>query len=258
MKMRLVIGAIAIMLLSITGCSQRTGTAEAKQETELTISAAASLQDSLKEIKQLYESHHPDVELQLNFGGSGSLQQQISKGAPVDLFFSAATDKFNKLKDEGMIDENHKIELLGNDLVMIVPMDKKGFSDMEDITAADTVAVGTVEAVPAGAYAKETLTNMRLWDTVEPHIVYTKDVRQVLQYVESDNADAGFVYKTDALTSGKVRIAATAPSDSHEAIVYPVGVIKESANKEAAISFYDFLQTEDALQVFKDDGFTIN
>ncbi|MFS0562285.1 molybdate ABC transporter substrate-binding protein [Terribacillus sp. 179-K 1B1 HS] len=259
MKIRKLISMLVLVLLLVsTGCSHAAGTAEMKQETELTISAAASLQDSLEEIKQLYESRHPDVKLQFNFGGSGSLQQQISKGAPVDLFFSAAADNFNKLKDEGMMDETHAADLLGNDLVLVVLKDEKGFTEMADVQGADTLAMGTVETVPAGAYAKETLTNMQLWKTMEPHIVYTKDVRQVLQYVETGNADAGMVYKTDALTSSKVRIAAVAPSDTHESIVYPVGVLKDSTHKEAAVAFYDFLQTEEALQVFEDDGFTIN
>ncbi|TDQ40745.1 molybdate ABC transporter substrate-binding protein [Aureibacillus halotolerans] len=249
---------ILIVMLLLTACGQATGSSEG-QEVELTISAAASLQDSLEEIKSLYEKEHPNVQLNFNFGGSGALQQQISKGAPVDLFFSAAQDKFEVLEEEGKMSSDHSVELLQNELVLIVPKESElEIESLEDATEVETFAIGTPETVPAGAYAKETFTAMQLWEEIEPYVVFTKDVRQVLQYVETGNAEAGMVYKTDALSSDSVEVAASAPADTHTPIVYPVGVTEDAPNKETAIEFYEFLQTDEALEVFQDDGFTVS
>lgn len=119
------------------------------------------------------------------------------------------------------------------------------------------LAIGTPESVPAGKYAKASLTHENLWNDLQNKIVFTKDVRQVLTYVETGNVDAGIVYKTDALISNKVKIAAAAPAISHEPIHYPAGVIKESKHKKEATSFYEYLQSKDAQSIFKKYGFTI-
>ena len=174
---------------------QKTQTAtESKEKVELTISAAASLKDAMDVIQHTYQEEHPEVELKLNFGGSGSLQQQISQGAPVDLFFSAAEDKFDQLVEEGNIAKEDGVDLLGNELVLVVPKEEQSsitsFQDLakEDI---DKISIGTPESVPAGQYAKESLEKMDVWKNVESKVVYAKDVRQVLSYVETGNVECG-------------------------------------------------------------------
>lgn len=249
------------MLLGIvmSGCS--TNEESKKQETgsekvELTISAAASLQDAINEIKTAYEKENSNVKINLNFGASGALQQQISQGAPVDLFFSAAEDKFDKLVDENIIEKDKGIDLIGNEIVLVVPKDSENqIQTFEDLPKAEKIALGTPETVPAGQYGKETLENLGVWKDSEEKVVYAKDVRQVLTYVETENVDAGIVYKTDALTSEKVKITATASKDTHTPIIYPVGVIKESSHLEAANAFYEYLQTEKAMKIFVNYGF---
>lgn len=237
--------------------TNETGT-ESKENVELTISAAASLKDAMDVIQHTYQEEHPEVTLKLNFGGSGSLQQQISQGAPVDLFFSAAEDKFDLLVEEGSIAKEDGVDLLGNSLVLIVPKENqsiKGFDDLakEDV---DKISIGTPETVPAGKYAKESLKKTDLWKDVESKVVYAKDVRQVLSYVETGNVDAGIVYKTDALGSDQVNIVATADHETHTPIIYPVGIIKDSKNYEEAKDFYSYLQSDNALKVFTEYGFT--
>jgi len=101
----------------------------------------------------------------------------------------------------------------------------------------------------------ETLKNMQLWESLESKVVYTKDVRQVLTYSETENVDAGIVYKTDALVSDKVKVVATADDQTHTPIIYPVGVIKNSKHVQEAEDFYHFLQSDDAMNVFKKYGF---
>ena len=231
---------------------------ESKENVELTISAAASLKDAMDVIQSTYQEEHPEVTLKFNFGGSGSLQQQISQGAPVDLFFSAAEDKFDVLVEEGNIAKEDGVDLLGNSLVLVVPKENQSIKGFEDLAKAeiDKISIGTPETVPAGKYAKESLEKTDLWKDVESKVVYAKDVRQVLSYVETGNVAAGIVYSTDALVSDKVNIVATADSETHTPIIYPVGIIKDSKNYEEAKEFYSYLQSNDALKVFQEYGFT--
>ena len=241
----------------MSGCSSNEESKKQEagpEKVELTISAAASLQDAINEIKTAYEKENSNVKINLNFGASGALQQQISQGAPVDLFFSAAEDKFEKLKDEKLIEKGKN--LIGNEIVLVVPKDSdQSINEFEDLPKAEKMAIGTPETVPAGQYGKETLENLGVWKDIEEKVVYAKDVRQVLTYVETENVDAGIVYKTDALTSEKVAITATASEDTHTPIIYPVGVIKESSHLKEANAFYEYLQTEKAMEIFVKYGF---
>ncbi|WDH81403.1 molybdate ABC transporter substrate-binding protein [Paenibacillus urinalis] len=230
------------------------------ERTELTISAAASLTDVLEELQPRFETAHPSIKLSFNFGGSGSLQQQIEQGAPADLFLSAAEKNMQALIDKGLMDTENTTTLLTNELVLITSSSNElPISSEQDLTAEDIkiVALGIPESVPAGSYAREALTSLGLYEQLQPKIVQAKDVRQVLQYVETGNADAGFVYKTDALTSSKVKIVHTVDPSSYTAITYPVGVVLDSAHPEAAKAVYDFLQSSEAQAVFTKYGFSV-
>lgn len=260
MRKQLLFCTILFLFLFTVGCSNNneTGT-DGNEKIELTVSAAASLKDAMEIIQHTYEEEHPEIKLHFNFAGSGSLQQQISQGAPVDLFFSAAKDKFDLLVEGGLIAKEDGIELLGNELVLVIPNEGDStITHFDDLLneKVDKVSIGTPETVPAGQYAKESLEKMGIWSDVEAKMVYAKDVRQVLSYVETGNVAAGIVYKTDAFVSKKVRIVATADMETHSPIVYPVGIIKASTHYEAADDFYRFLQSEDALKVFEEYGFT--
>ncbi|WP_042471421.1 molybdate ABC transporter substrate-binding protein [Bacillus ndiopicus] len=247
--------SLAILFLSIllVGCNSQTSSSAT---TELTISAAASLQDALEELKVTYIAEHPTINITYNFAGSGALQQQILQGAPVDLFFSAAENKFYELVNEGLIDPQQGVNLLANELVLVVPTSNtKNIQSFEDLKNAEKIALGTPDNVPAGQYGMETLQNIGLWSAIENKIAYTKDVRQVLTYTETENVDAGLVYKTDALISDKVKIVATAASDTHTPIIYPVGILKDSEQATAATDFYQFLQSDTAMNIFEKYGF---
>jgi molybdate transport system substrate-binding protein len=254
--------AMILLVLVTSGCSgkEQNKGAESQQEeasdkeVELTVSAAASLQDALNDIKTAFEKEHPNIKLVYNFGASGALQQQISQGAPVDLFLSAAEDKFDQLVKEGLIEKG--TDLVGNEIVLVVPKDSdKGIKAFKDITKAENISIGTPESVPAGKYAKETLENVNVWREIEGKVVYAKDVRQVLTYVETGNVDAGIVYKTDALISPKVEVAAEADENTHAPITYPAGVIKNSAHPKEAQLFYEYLQGEKSMEILEKYGF---
>ncbi|WP_370224155.1 molybdate ABC transporter substrate-binding protein [Cytobacillus sp.] len=264
MKKQYLLFSLIVLFLLLAGCSnsdQSKNTGKEKQEetgekVELTISAAASLQDALTDIEASFEKEHPNMLVNFNFGASGSLQQQISQGAPADLFFSAAEDKFDKLVRDGLIEEKNGIDLVGNELVLVVPKESaKGIKSFNDLTEADRLSIGTPESVPAGKYAKESLENMGIWKSLEEKVVYAKDVRQVLTYVETNNVDAGIVYKTDALISEKVNIVDTADENTHDAIIYPLGVVKDTRHPEEAKLFYDYLQNENSMSIFEKYGF---
>lgn len=238
--------------MAVVGCANK-GKPEEKQ-IELTVSAAASLQDALNEIAANFEKEHAGIKINYNYGSSGALQQQISQGAPVDVFFSAAEDKMDKLEEEGLIDK--RINLVGNELVLVVPKDaQNNIRTFNDLDKADKISIGTPESVPAGTYAREALEHFGIWQTVEGKVVYAKDVRQVLTYVETANVDAGLVYKTDALSSKKVEIADTAGEDSHGPIIYPLGVMKDSRHLNEANEFYEYLTGNESMKVLEKYGF---
>ncbi|WP_424765617.1 molybdate ABC transporter substrate-binding protein [Paenibacillus sp. sgz302251] len=226
---------------------------------ELTISAAASLTDALQEVERLYAAEHPSIKLHFNFGASGALQQQIEQGAPVDLFLAAASKNMQALIDRGLVDTRMQQSLLQNELVAIVPAAVQlMIVKPEDLTneAVKHVAVGIPESVPAGSYTKESLTAINLWNSLGDKIVQAKDVRQVLQYVETGNADVGFVYKTDALSSKQVKIAFQVDPSTYPVIQYPVGIIKATKHANEAEELYQFLQTDEVMDVFVKYGFS--
>lgn len=236
----------------MTGCNR-----EGSEQKELTVSAAASLRESLEEAGQKYMDGNPDVKIIYNFGATGSLQQQIVQGAPVDVFISAAENKYKELLSKDLIDHNYSLQLLENELVLIERSNKKDVNSINDLmdTNVKRIAIGTPETVPAGHYAKQALLSANIWSKVESKIINTKDVRQVLTYVETGNADAGFVYKTDALISDKIKIKKIIGQDEHGPIIYPAGVVATSKNKEEAARFLKFLSSKEAMQTFKKYGF---
>lgn len=227
------------------------------KKTEVTVSAAASLKDAMNEIKEIYEKNKKDINIIYNFGSSGALQRQIEQGSPVDLFISAGKKQMDALQEQNLINKESRIDLLGNDLVLIVGKDNKNIKEFSDLSKPEVkhIGIGNPDSVPAGKYAQEALNSMKLWDKLKNKYVEAKDVRQVLSYVETGNAEAGLVYKSDILASEKVRIAATAPADSHEPIVYPAAIISSTKNINAAVDFLNCLQTDQAKEIFVKYGF---
>ncbi|RUT46412.1 molybdate ABC transporter substrate-binding protein [Paenibacillus anaericanus] len=265
--MRFAIILILMFGLLITACGKSeeatvNSTVEPTEQNTitLTVSAAASLKDSLEELTPIFEDLNPSIKLVYNFGASGSLQKQIEQGAPVDLFLSAGKKQMDALIDKKLVLADQSISLLLNSLVLIVKSDAEGIPDqlenLKDV-AIHNIAVGEPEVVPAGTYARETLESEGLWEELQPKMVFTKDVSQVLTYVESGNADAGFVYLTDALLSDKVKMAFQIDASKHKSILYPAGIIAETKHNGEAEQLLQFLQSKEAQDVFVKYGFTI-
>jgi len=232
--------------------------AQQASSANLTVSAAISLKDALDEIANLYMQKNPAVKITFNYGGSGTLQHQIEQGAPVDIFFSAAEKQMDELAAKRMLIEATRHDILRNTMVLVVPAGTSIVNDFSDLSKPDvkTIALGEPATVPAGMYAQQVLQHLGLFDAIKSKFVFAKDVRQVLTYVETGNADAGLVYRTDALVSKKARIAATAPENSHELIVYPIAVLKSTKNETAARDFAGFIGGPEARPVFIKYGFS--
>jgi molybdate transport system substrate-binding protein len=240
-------------LLAVFTCLVLPGTVSAADKTLLQVSAAISLKDALNALKGVYSSKEPGVDIQYNFGSSGMLQKQVEEGAPVDLFLSAGKKQMDALAAKGLIVSATRADLLGNEMVLIVAREKKNsirsFNDL--VANAQSFSIGMPETVPAGKYGKETLVSLKLWEKLEKRIVYAKDVRQVLAYVDSGNVDAGLVYRSDTVALKSAVVAAVAPKGSHAPIVYPMAVVKAARHPEAAGKFMEFLKTPEAASVFE-------
>src|ERR1700735_47793 len=245
----------AILILGI--CSAEAQQQPAPQPTSVTVSAAISLKDALDQLGREFERDHPGAKITFNYGGAGALQNQNQAGGPPDVFFAAAQKQMDALQSAGLILTETRHDIIANDLVLIAPSASDDIHTFQDLakSSVKTVALGEPETVPAGMYAQETLEKLGLWEGVKKKAIYAKDVRQVLTYVATGDADAGLVYRTDAQTSPKIRTIFTAPPTSHDPIVYPAAVLKNSKDQAAARAFLQFLETPHALEIFKTYGF---
>lgn len=224
---------------------------------EITVSAAASLREVLENLGADFSRSGPakGTQVRFNFGSSGALQKQIEAGAPVDLFISAARKNIVQLAQSGDIDGATRRVVARGELVLIAPHNSKVRS-FSDLRGADVrvISIGGI-GVPAGDYARQTLDFLHLSAPLQPKLIFAKDVRSVLNAVALGNADAGFVYRTDALRSSAVRVIASAPPRSHDAVIYPVAVVKDAPNRVGAVRFWRFLQSSKARATFKRFGF---
>ena len=222
---------------------------------ELTVFAAASLTDALKEIAAAYQQKSGD-KIYFNFGASSTLARQIEEGAPADIFFSADNQKMDRLGRAGLIQASSRIELLSNSLVVVVsPATSLHINSADDLKQVKSLALADPQIVPAGIYAKKYLEVAGLWSSLKPRVIPTENVRATLSAVESGNVDAGIVYKTDAMISRKVRVAYAIPAELGPKIVYPIALTKEARNKFPAAKFLDELKSEKSAEVFRKYGF---
>ncbi len=226
---------------------------------EVTVFAAASLTDSLKEIAATYEKQSGD-KIVFNFAASSTLARQIEEGGPADIFFSADEAQMNRLEKKGVIDPATRKSRLGNSLVVVIPSDStlqiKSASDLTNASVKQ-IALADPKAVPAGVYAKGWLTRQQLWPAIEPKVIPTENVRAALAAVASGNVELGVVYKTDATISQNVKVAYEVPRADAPDISYPMALVKDSKQPEAAGKFLDYLSSEEAGQVFTRFGFLL-
>jgi molybdate transport system substrate-binding protein len=225
---------------------------------EILVSAAISLKNAFDEIGSLYEKQ-TGVKARFNLGASGLLQKQIESGAPVDVFASAAEKQMDALQSQGLILTDTRRIFARNTLVLVVaPQSKPPVHSFSDLMRQDVarIAIGNPKTVPAGLYAQEALTNLKVWDKIRPRLVLAENVRQVLDYVVRGEADAGLVYASDvASVHGEVRVAANAPENSHSPILYSIALVKDTKARTNARQFINLALSAEGQAVLKKYGF---
>lgn len=245
-----ILTCLALLLISAT----------ATAEEKLTLFAAASLTNVLTELDAQYEKA-TGIKVIHSFAASSALAKQIENGAPADVFISADLKWMNYLQDKSLINKATRKNLLGNRLVLIAPKAKTfdvRFDNTFDLSKAfdGRFCTGDVESVPIGIYAKEALTNLGWWKDIKSRVVGTQDVRGALAFVERGECLTGIVYETDAKASSKVDLVGIFPETTHSPVVYPVAAIANGKN--ITQSYLTYLQSPDALNVFKKYGFNVN
>lgn len=224
---------------------------------ELRVLAAASLSDALQEVGEHYTETTGNP-LRFSFGSSGALTRQIREGAPADVFVSADALRMDQLESGALLLDGSRRTILRNALVLIVNARQGSpMSSLQDLTgsAVQRLALGEPATVPAGTYAKTVLEQVGLWELLLPKIIPLHNVRSVLAAVEAGNADAGFVYQTDARVSNRVTIALSIPDHLGPDIRYPAAVLEHTEHAQAALEFVAFLASPAAQGIFAAHGF---
>lgn len=251
MKKVFVILLMVNLFLLMVGCGK-----PAAEKTTIKFAAAASLEKMLEQkLIPMYVKKNPQVKLEGTYAGSGKLQVQIEQGLAADIFISAAEKQMKALKEKGFVVSERPF--LKNELVLIVPASNAGhLREFKDIAKAKQPAIGDYKFVPAGQYAKEALEKAGLWQQVGSKASLGSNVVEVLNWVAQGSADAGLVYATDAASNKKVKVVAVVPEALLErAVIYPLGVLKTSAQRPEVQSFVEFLQSREAQEVYVEYGF---
>lgn len=231
-------------------------TLTAQAAEKITVFAAASLTNAMQDISQLYKSQHKESDVVFSFASSSTLAKQIEQGAPADIFMSADQKWMDYLIERKLA--NHKETLLKNSLVLTAPLDSKLTTVTIDkntdwaklLPKGERLAVGDPDHVPAGLYAKESLTNLGVYDKLQDQFARANDVRAALLLVERHEAILGIVYSTDAKVSEKVKIVGELPANTFTPIEYPITLLNSQAQ-----DFYNFLKTDAAKAIFVKYGF---
>ncbi len=222
------------------------------------ILAAASTTDAVEELARHFERVHSQVTIRTSIAASSTLARQIEAGAGADLFLSASRQWAESLAEKKLVARQK--DLLGNELVIVVPMDSKlPIERAEDLAqpAVRHVALADATSVPAGIYARQALEKLGLWKSLASKATGAADVRQALMHVESGAAEAGIVYASDAATSKRIRVAARIDRGLTDPISYPLMLLTHGAENKAAAAFYEFLSSPAALEVFERHGFHV-
>lgn len=224
---------------------------------QVNVFAAVSLSEALEEIAGGYE-RRTGVEIVFHFGASSLLARQIEQGAPADLYLSADEAQMDALGKQGLIVASTRRSVLSNSLVIVVPAQGgRKIAAPAELVRVERLALAEPSSVPAGVYARTWLQKIGLWDRLASRVIPTENVRGALAAVESGNADAAIVYKTDARIAKRARVAYEVPRAQGPAISYPFALVRDAEHRDAALRFLEHLRSKAALNVFARHGFVV-
>ena len=241
----------SLLLLFAPACREETSS------NEIIVSAAVSLKDAFNEIAQLNEQRN-NVKVYFNFGASGALQKQIESGAPVDVFASAGAQQMDQLATKELLVSSSRTDFARNVLVLVEPTNSSAIASFADLTKPEVkrIAVGNPKTVPAGQYTEQAFNKLQLLPGIKSKLIYAEDVRQVLDYVVRGEVDAGIVYSSDVPSAGaRVKEVVRAPDDSHDPILYPIAIMKDSKRKDAAQKFIELVLSSEGQKILAKYGF---
>jgi molybdate transport system substrate-binding protein len=264
MKRQLIVSflstATASLLLAVSVRLTSPSVVVAQSSNNLTISAAGSLKDALEEIKTLYQQTQPNVNITYNFGPAGALVKQIEAGKPSDIVIATGKKQVDGLEEKGLLVPKTRSVLADNRLVLVVAKDNSvGIRSFYALAKPEVkkIAIGDPKSVPAGQYAEGVLKKLGIFDKVKSKFVYEKNASQILASVEKGNVDAALGYSTDAKSSNKVKVVVATEGKFYSPIIYPMAVLKNCQNVEAAKGFVKFLSTDQSKNVLKKYGFIV-
>lgn len=250
LKNKLLFFAFLIFILS--GCT-------AKPDTDkeiLMISAASSLSGVMEELAASFEKDNPNARIVANFGSSSKLRNQIENGAPADVFLSASTEDVTMLADKGLVNKASIAPFAGNHLLLATSTEIDDQQDVEEVLSVlkGPFAIAEPDSVPLGAYTKRALETMGMWDSLTGNMIFAKDARQVVTYLDSGNAQAGIIYASDANLSEKVG-QMTLLSIESEDIIYPAAIISRTEQQQIAEEFMTYILSEEGQRIIEKFGF---
>lgn len=258
-----------ILLAILLGCAAVGTAAQTRQpaaevgnaaaDAPMTVFAAASLADVLRKIGNSF-TQATKIPVRYSFAASSTLAKQIEQGAGAAVFFSADEDWMDYLASRSLIDDSSRRDIVGNRLVLIAPATSTltlkiapHFPLVDALGFEGHLATGDPDDVPAGKYAKAALTQLDVWEQVEPRVVRTENVRIALEYVARGEAPLGIVYATDARVDSRVRIVDVFEESLHKPIDYPAAVVRPASAQAQA--FIDYLTGAEATKIFREAGF---
>jgi len=230
---------------------------QAQPGESITVFAAASLSEAIREVGQVFTGR-TDVGVVVHTAGSNTLRLQIEQKYPADIFIAASEDETAALAAQGLIEPGAIRTLLENHLVVIAPKDSaRPLASLQDLpsSVAGYLALADPQTVPAGRYAREALQAAGVWEPLKNRIAPAMDVRAATSLVASRSADFGIVYRTEAQREPRVVVVMPVPDDVHRPIRYTAARLKTAPHPDAADAFYEFLFSDEAGQIFTQDGF---
>ncbi len=254
---------LAFLLIFVASATTERAWAQKTEVRDITVFAAASLKNALDAAAADYLTKS-GKKVVPSYAASSALAKQIEQGAPADIFISADLAWMDYVAKANLIKSDTRANLLGNRLVVVAPASstiqldiKEGFALADAVGAEGKLAVGDVQAVPAGKYAKAALEALKVWPSVENRLAQAENVRAALALVSREEAPLGIVYETDAAADKGVKIVGVFPESAHPPIVYPLAVLSGAKDATAAADFVAYLKSAEAAPAFEKQGFTI-